>query len=345
MSSVLRACRNKKLNLFIIHTNQHYARNLDEIFFNELELPHPMHNLNVRCGTHAEEIGRMLIGIERVLMREKPDIVLVQGDTNTAFAGALTASRLHVKIGHIEAGLRSYDRNMPEELNRIIADHCSDLLFAPTQQAKDNLLNEGIPRTKIFITGNTIVDAIRQNLKIAVSKSNILGILSIEKKEYFVLTLHRQENVDVKDRLEKILEGMDRLADEFHLPIIYPVHPRAKKMIRTFKLKVPRGVRTISPLGYFDFLMLQKNAKLIFTDSGGVQEEACILQVPCITLRDNTERPETIEIGSNILVGTDAQKIQQETMRSLRNKMRWKNPFGDGRAGEKIARIISKIMT
>jgi len=271
MSSIIRECQKRNLEFFILHTNQHYSENLDKIFFEELELSKPKYNLKVGSGTHAEETGKMLIGIEKVLIKEKPDVVLVEGDTNTVLAGALAAVKLHIKVGHIEAGLRSYFREMPEEINRTLADHCSDFLFAPTQNAKKILLQEGIPKKKIFVTGNTIVDAVYQNLKLAKKKSKILNKLNLKKENYFLVTVHRQENVDKKERLKGILEGIGLIYKKFNLPIIYPIHPRSKKMIKKFNLKIPQGVKLIEPIGYLDFLQLEANAKLILTDSGGVQ--------------------------------------------------------------------------
>jgi len=336
MSPIIRECEKQSLDYFILHTGQHYSYNLDRIFFDELELPAPKYNLDVGSGTHAEETGKMLIGIEKVLLKEKPDIVLVEGDTNTVLAGALAAAKLHIKVGHVEAGLRSYDRSMPEEINRILADHVSDYLFAPTEKAKENLLREGIEEDKIFVTGNTIVDAVYQNLEIAKRKVNILDRLNLNSREYFLVTSHRQENVDIKERLKGILGGLELVYHKFNLPIIYPIHPRTKKRIREFGLEVPEGTELIEPTGFLEFLQLEANARLVLTDSGGVQEETCILKVPCVTLRDNTERPETIEVGSNVLAGVNQNKIL-ECVRIMVSKERdWKNPFGDGKAGKKI---------
>lgn len=344
MSPIIRECQRRRLNFFILHTNQHYSENLDRIFFKELKLPQPKYNLNIGSRTHAEGTGKMLVGIEKVLIKEKPDIVLVEGDTNTVLAGALVAVKLHIKIGHIEAGLRSYDRKMPEEINRILTDHCSDFLFVPTKKSKEILLNEGISKKKIFITGNTIVDAVFQNLKLAKKKSEILKKLDLKKQEYFLITVHRQENTDNKKRLEGILKGLNLIYNKYNLPIIYPIHPRTEKMIKKFKLKIPKGIKLIEPVGYLDFLQLEVNARLIFTDSGGVQEESCVLRVPCVTLRDNTERPETIEVGASILAGTGPQKILWVTRKMLKKSKKWNNPFGDSRAGQKIVKVIEKYV-
>jgi len=342
MSPIIREYQKRGFDFFILHTNQHYSENLDRIFFKELELPKPKYNLNVGSGTHAEETGKMLIGIEEVLIRERSDIALVEGDTNTVLAGALAAVKLGIKVGHVEAGLRSYFREMPEEINRILTDHCSDFLFAPSKKAKDILLSEGIPKKKIFVTGNTIVDAVYQNLKLAQKKSKILDRLNLEKENYFLVTAHRQENVDKKERLKGILEGLGLIYEKFNLSVIYPIHPRTRKVIARFNLSIPKGVRLTEPIGFLDFLQLEANAKLVLTDSGGVQEETCILKVPCVTLRDNTERPETLEVGSNILAGVSPDKILKSVNKMITKKRDWKNPFGSGRAGEKIIKIITE---
>ena len=340
MSPVIRECEKQNLDYFILHTGQHYSYNLDKIFFKDLELPAAKYNLDVGSGTHAEETGKMLIGIGKILREEKPDIVLVEGDTNTVLAGALAASKLQIKVGHVEAGLRSYDRTMPEEINRVLADHVSDFLFAPTEKAKENLLREGIEEDKIFVTGNTIVDAVYQNLEIAKRKVDVRNKLNLNPKEYFLMTAHRQENVDAKNRLKGILEGLVLVYHEFNIPIIYPIHPRTKKRIEEFGLEVPEGIELIEPLGFLAFLQLEANAKLVLTDSGGVQEETCILGVPCVTLRDNTERPETLDVGSNVLVGVNQDRILEGVKKMLSKERDWRNPFGDGCAGVKIVEIL-----
>lgn len=343
MAPIIKECGKKRIDFFILHTNQHYSGNLDKIFFDKLELPQPKYNLNVGSGTHGEETGKMLLEIEKVLIKEKPDIVLVEGDTNTVLAGALSATKLHIKVGHIEAGLRSYSQEMPEEINRILVDHCSDYLFAPTEGAKRILLSEGISKKKVFVTGNTIVDTVYQNLKFAERKSKILKKLNLEKEKYFLLTLHRPENVDKKEKIKEIFKGLRLIYREFNLPIIFPIHPRTEKKLEEFNLRVPRGVKLIKPVGYLDFLRLEASAKLILTDSGGVQEEACILKIPCITLRNNTERPETIEVSSNILAGISPKKILDCAKKMINRKKNWKSFFGDGKSGERIIKIISKI--
>jgi len=341
MSPVIRECEHKNLDYFILHTGQHYSYEMDRVFFEQLELPEARYNLDVGSGSHGEQTGKIMSGIEKVLMEEKPDAVLVQGDTNTVLAGALAASKLHIKVGHVEAGLRSYDRRMPEETNRVLADHCSDYLFSPTKKAKDILLGEGIPEDMIYVTGNTIVDAVRQNVKIAAERASILNELNIEPGNYLLTTAHRQENVDDRVRLTGILTGLESLAEEFDMPVIFPIHPRSRKRIQEFGISTNGSITLIDPVDFLSFLQLEKNAGLILTDSGGVQEESCILGVPCVTLRDNTERPETVEVGANMLAGTKPERIM-DCARSMMDRDRdWDNPFGDGTAGERIRRIMT----
>jgi UDP-N-acetylglucosamine 2-epimerase (non-hydrolysing) len=339
MSPVIRECERSGLDYFILHTGQHYTYNMDRVFFEQLELPEAKYNLDVGSSSHGEQTGKMLVGIEKILQKEEPDVVLVEGDTNTVLAGALAASKLHIKVGHVEAGLRSYDRRMPEEINRVLTDHCSDYLFAPTEKARQILLGEGFPNEKIFVTGNTIVDAVYQNLRISKDRINPLNDLELVPKEYFLVTAHRQENVDVKGRFEGIIKGLELVANEFGLPVIYPVHPRARKMMNHFGLKA-NGIEFIEPVDYLSFFQLESKARLVLTDSGGVQEEACILGVPCVTLRNNTERPETLEGGSNVLSGVNQERILESVKIMLSKEGNWENPFGDGRAGERIVKIL-----
>ena len=339
MSPIIRELEKCNSDYFILHTGQHYSYNLDQVFFDQLRLPRPKYNLQVGSGTHAEETGRMLIGIERILLKEEPDVILVEGDTNTVLAGALAAVKLKILVGHVEAGLRSHDREMPEEINRILTDHISDFLFAPTEKARQNLLREGILNEKIFVTGNTIVDAVYQNLKLSDAQSNILKDLDLNDDDYFLVTVHRQENVDNKERFQGILEGLRLVHEELGFPIIFPIHPRTKKRMKQFNL-TPEGLTLIDPVDYLSFLQLESKAKLVLTDSGGVQEEACILRVPCVTLRYNTERPETLEVGSNVLAGTEPDEIVKKARHMLNKSNSWPNPFGDGRAGERIVRIV-----
>lgn len=335
MSPLIRECEKRNLEYFVLHTGQHYSYEMDRTFFEDLDLPEPEYNLDAGSGSHAEQTGKIMEGIEKVIIKEKPDVVLVQGDTNTVLAGSLAASKVHIKVGHVEAGLRSYDRSMPEEINRVVADHVSDYLFAPTELSKQNLLKEGIEESKIFVTGNTIVDAVFQNLEISNKKKNILNDLSLRSKEFFLLTAHRAENVDNREQLGKLLKGISAIQKEYSLPVIFPVHPRTEKRMQEFGFSL-EGIRSIKPVGFLEFLQLEANARLVFTDSGGVQEETCILGTPCVTLRDNTERPETLEVGSNVLAGVDPDRIIQSAVRMMNVENNWLNPFGDGKAAEGI---------
>ncbi|CAG0995399.1 UDP-N-acetylglucosamine 2-epimerase (non-hydrolysing) [Methanosarcinales archaeon] len=339
MSPVIRECQRLGLDHFILHTGQHYSYYMDRVFFEELGLPAARYNLEVGSGAHGEQTGKMLAGIEKILMREKPEAVLVQGDTNTVLAGALAAVKLGIKVGHVEAGLRSYDRRMPEEINRVMADHCSDQLFVPTEKCKKTLLGEGIPENRIHVTGNTIVDAVYQNLKLAKEK-NTLQELDIEPEGYFLVTAHRQENVDDPSRFKRLLKGVEEIGKEFNIPVIYPIHPRSKKMVEEFGIKTDGNIRFIDPVEFLDFLNLERGARLVLTDSGGVQEETCILGVPCVTLRDNTERPETIDVGSNMLSGVKPGMMIECAHRMLEKDKGWINPFGDGRAAQRIVKEI-----
>lgn len=325
MSPIIKVCERQKLDYFILHTGQHYSYNLDKAFFEELGLPEPKYNLNAGSSTDVREVAGMMFSLEGVFMDEKPDIVLVEGDTHTVLATALAASKMGIKVGHIEAGLRSYDKNMQEEINRILTDHCSDLLFAPTENAKRILCGEG--RMDAFVTGNTIVDVLNNYNRKRNSSKHIL------------VTLHRQENVDSVKRFGDILKGLDLLCDVFRLPIIYPIHPRSKKMMDRFGLETITSI--IEPVGYMKFLELMMSSYMVLTDSGGVQEECCVMGVPCVTLRDNTERPETIEVGANILAGTQPEKIV-DCAKMMGNRNGWRQPFGDGRAGERIVDIIRR---
>jgi len=340
MSVIINLCEKKNLNYFVIHTGQHYFYNMDKIFFENLGLPNPEYNLDVGSGTHGQQTGRILEGVEKVLIKEKPDVILVEGDTNTVFAGALAAVKLDIQVGHVEAGLRSYDRNMPEEINRVLTDHISDYLFCPTELSKEMALREGIDPDRIYVTGNTIVDAVIRNKKLAMKKSKILKNLDLDKGKYFLVTAHRQGNVDFKENLKKILSVLEKIYKKYKVPMVYPVHPRTKKRIKEFNLKTPKGVKLIEPLGYLDFLKLESNARLVLTDSGGIQQEACTLKIPCVTLRENTESPETIEVGSNMIAGLETGKIFKSINQMLEKNTDWRNPFGDGTASKQIIEII-----
>jgi UDP-N-acetylglucosamine 2-epimerase (non-hydrolysing) len=317
---------------------------MDTIFFEQLDLAFPDYNLDVGSGTHGAQTAAILAGVEKILLKHPPGIVLVQGDTNTVCAGALAAAKLHIPVGHVEAGLRSFDRGMPEEINRIVADHISDQLYAPTEISRQNLLHEGIAAEKITLTGNTVVDAVQQNIKIGHQKVHPLENLGLTPGGYFLVTAHRAENVDDAVRLGEILKGLMTISDHFGLPVIFPMHPRTQKMVHEFSLST-EGIRVIDPVGYLEFLVLESKAALILTDSGGVQEESCILSIPCVTLRENTERPETIDTGSNILAGTDPEKMLAAADRMIDIPRAWNNPFGSGDAARRIIDVCKKTGT
>ncbi len=339
MAPIIREIQKRKIEYYVIHSGQHYSYNLDRIFFDQLNIPSPKYKLGVGSGLPGEQTGLIISRTEKVLKKNPPSIVLVEGDTNTVLGGALAARKLNIPVGHVEAGLRSYDRKMPEEWNRILTDHCSDLLFAPTNKAKKILLSEGISRKMIFVTGNTIVDAVLYNIEKSYAKSHILNKLGVESNEFLLASLHRQENVDDVKRFRNIIQGLKLLQKKFNLPVIYPIHPRSKKMAKKFKIGFGKII-LIEPVDYFTFLFLEKNAKIVLTDSGGVQEETCILKVPCVTLRDNTERPETLGVGSNVIAGTNPKNILTCAKKMMNKKRVWRNPFGDGKAAKKIIDIL-----
>jgi UDP-N-acetylglucosamine 2-epimerase (non-hydrolysing) len=341
LSPVIRELERLKLDYSLVHTGQHYSYNMDRVFFEQLELPEAKYHLDVGSGSHGKQTGEMLKRVEEVLEKEQPDVVLVEGDTNTVLAGALAAVKLGIKVGHVEAGLRSYDRSMPEEINRVVADHCSDYLFAPTEKSEGILLHEGVPEDWVFVVGNTVVDAVNQNLELAEAKSKVLSELGVKRGEFVLATSHRQENVDDKARFSGIIKGLRRVQEVLGVPVVYPVHPRARKQMERFGLE-SNGIRLVEPLDYLAFLRLESCAKLVLTDSGGVQEEACILCVPCVTLRDNTERPETLEVGANILSGADPERIVDCAKLMVDKKRSWVNPFGDGESGRRIVEILRK---
>jgi UDP-N-acetylglucosamine 2-epimerase (non-hydrolysing) len=335
MAPIVREAERRGLDHYIIHTGQHYSYEMDRSFFEQLGLRDAEHNLDVGSGDHGFQTASILSGVERVLKSERTDHLLVQGDTNTVMAGALAAAKMKVGVGHVEAGLRSYDRTMPEEINRIIADHVSDDLFAPTEVSRQNLLREGIPDDRVHVVGNTIVDSVLQNIELSRERYDPLSDLDLKKGRYILMTSHRAENVDVKERFMGILKGASLLGKELGLPVVYPIHPRSRKFLDSYKLDASK-ITVIDPVGFMEFLQLEAGAAMVLTDSGGVQEETCILKVPCVTLRDNTERPETIQVGGNVLAGTDPAVIIERGLAMARRSRNWDNPFGDGRSASRI---------
>ena len=333
MAPIIDEISKRGIDQIILHTGQHYDKEMSDNFFRDLEIPAPDYNIQVGSGTHGRQTGLMMKGIEEVLLKEKPDIVLVQGDTNAVLAGALVASKLHIAIGHVEAGLRSFDMTMPEEVNRRAADVCSTMYFIPTEESAINLLAEGFSRKNMFITGNTVVDACFRHLEIAKKK----GFEEESLAALLTLTMHRAENVDDKQRVTSIIEALKELSD---MNIIFPIHPRTKNTLQNFglfdELNDLDHVHIIKPVGYLDFLQLTSASTLILTDSGGLQEEAITLNVPALTLRYNTERPETVTAGGNILVGSDKEVILENARRILddeefADKMKnAPNPYGMG---------------
>jgi UDP-N-acetylglucosamine 2-epimerase (non-hydrolysing) len=344
LSPVIRALREHRVAFYTVHTGQHYSYNLDRIFIESLGLPEPTYHLAVGSGPHGAQTAEIIRRVEEVVSTDPPDVVLVQGDTNSVLGAAIACAKLHhVRVGHVEAGLRSYDRTMPEEVNRVLTDHVSDLLFAPTPTARRILLGEGIPEDKIWMTGNTIVDAVQENLAIAYTRSTILAELSLKPKSFMVLTLHRPENVADAARLGSLVRALNALSDELGMPIVCPMHPRTRGALAEHRPPLELRVVVIDPVGYFDALVLQEQARLVLTDSGGMQEEACILGTPCVTLRENTERPETLEVGANCLGGFESESIRRSVEAMLTRDTNWPNPFGDGRAGERIAAVSAAV--
>lgn len=313
----------------LLHTGQHYDANMSEVFFDELAIPRPAYNLGIGGGTHGQNTGRMIEAIERVLSDERPAWVLVYGDTDSTLAGALAAAKLHIQVAHVEAGLRSFNRRMPEEINRVLTDHASDLLFTPTDTATRNLSNEGIRGEKVQQVGDVMYDAALFYAAKAEQRSAILRTLGVESQRYVLATIHRQENVDDPERLAQILDGLAKSM----LPVIWPLHPRTKMRIAQFFLSIPVGITVVDPVGYLDMVMLEKNASLIVTDSGGVQKEAYFHQVPCVTVRHETEWVELVEEGANILVGNSAEPLHELMKKGAASVVRKSHLFGLGASG------------
>ena len=348
--------RGKRIQEILVHTGQHYDYLMNKVFFEELKLPKPDHHLGVGSGSHAMQTGLILARIEVVLRKEKPDTVMVYGDTNSTLAGALAASKLNIPVAHVEAGLRSYNRTMPEEINRLVTDHLSTLLFCPTDQGVRNLVKEGIKNGEGRIVGkvgDVMYDSILYYSKLAEKRSTILRNLrlfpaktpnsKLQTPSYHLATLHRAENTDNPKKLESILKALDEIGKS--TPVILPLHPRTKKMIKVYHLFSDfKNIKFIEPVSYLDMLKLEKNAKAILTDSGGVQKEAYWLRVPCFTLREETEWMETIESGWNVLTGTEGKRILREVGRldKRRRHLKGHGIFGDGRASQKIVQTLRR---
>ncbi|SMF39433.1 non-hydrolyzing UDP-N-acetylglucosamine 2-epimerase [Pseudobacteriovorax antillogorgiicola] len=328
----------RNLDFFIVHSNQHYSPEMDAVFFEDLNLPAPKYNLHVGSGSHGNQTGNILIKIEPIFEKEMPKAVLVQGDTNTVLAAGMAASKLGILVGHVEAGLRSYDRTMPEETNRVIVDHLSDFLFAVTDKQHQILLSEGVEKEKIHTVGNTVIDTLYQMREYAELPLD----LQLAKDEYVLLTAHRASNVDSEASLMSFMEAINSIASRFEMPVLFPIHPRTAKMVENSPHSFHKNIRVIPPQSYKAFSAILANARLVVTDSGGLQEEACALQVPCVTIRENTERPETIEVGANILAGIDPEKVIDACELMLNRARDWSCPFGDGTTARKIIDILQK---
>jgi len=321
----------------LVHTGQHYDHGMSAVFFEELAIPEPDYNLGIGSGTHGRQTGAMLGAIEDVLEKEEPEIVLVYGDTNSTLAGALAAAKMHVPVAHVEAGLRSFDRRMPEEVNRVLTDHASDILFCPTATAVRNLAAEGVTEG-VFLVGDVMVDAMNHNRTIAEERSRILEDAGVRPGEYLVVTVHRPSNTDSRENMAAIIGALG----EAGVPVVFPVHPRTRKFLLGYDLlaAMPENIRITEPLGYLDMLRLMAHAKKILTDSGGVQKEAYMLGVPCITLRENTEWVETVEAGWNVLVGAEREGIV-DAIRQFSPGFLQKRIFGEGDASLRIREILT----
>lgn len=335
-AAVSRVMREKHEEI-LVHTGQHYDENMSKIFFEELQIPKPDYNLEVGSGTHGKQTGQMLISLEEIYMKEKPDAVLVYGDTNSTFAGALCASKLLIPVAHVEAGLRSFNMNMPEEQNRILTDHISKVLFAPTDTAVKNLKNEGVT-DRVYNVGDVMYDAVLHFKGLAEKKSNLTERLSLKGEKYILTTIHRAENTNDIERLKSIVEALNECGKQ----VILPLHPRTKKYMESYSLNFSNNVKIIDPVGYLEMIDLEMNAEKIVTDSGGVQKEAFFMHKPCITMRDETEWVETVDNGWNVIAGTDKAKILDYIV-SFEPKEKQKSIFGDGKASEKVLNIISTV--
>ena len=320
----------------LVHTGQHYDPGMSDVFFEEMGIPEPDYHLGVGSGSHGKQTGEILVRVEEVLEKEKPDLVIVFGDTNSTLAGALAAVKLHIPVAHVEAGLRSFDRTMPEEINRVVTDHVSDLLFCPTETAVRNLRDEGIIKG-VHLVGDVMVDALEYNRGTAEKKSRVLKRFGLSRKGYLVVTVHRPANTDSRDYMESILSALG----DSGMPVLFPIHPRTKKVLKEYGLwdHLPENVIATEPLGYLDMLQAMANAKKILTDSGGMQKEAYLLGVPCITLRDTTEWVETVDDGWNVLVGADGGVIL-EAIRTFSPGKERSMIFGEVGASRRIGSVF-----
>ncbi len=329
----------------LVHSGQHYDMMMDRIFFQEMGLRAPDHQFELKDQPPHLQLATTIRQIAPVA--KDADLVIVHGDTNTTVAGALLANKLGRRLAHVEAGIRSFDRSMPEEINRIVADQLSNLLFAPTEVSKGNLHGENLSKG-IHVVGNSVVDALMENIGVAETRSAVLDRLSLKKDGYLLLTLHRAENVDRKERLAEALDAIAAASEEADRPVVFPIHPRTAKMLAAHglekKVAALGGLRRIDPMGYLDMLVLEKNAALILTDSGGLQEESCFFRVPCVTLRENTERPETLAIGANVLAGTDPARVRAAVRHELDVPRSWSNPYGNGTTGMQIAAFVDAFL-
>lgn len=349
MSPIIRELEARHLPFFVLHTGQHYSENMDSRLFADLELRAPDYRIeNVALAVyHGAQTAEMLRGCEEVFLRERPRIVLVGGDANTNLAAALAARKLHIQVGHVEAGERSHDWRMPEEHNRVLIDHISEYLLATNEKAAEHLRADGV-RGRIAVTGNPIVDATRQNLELALRGSTTRRQLGLDAESYVVMTLHREENVDSADRLRDALTAAEQTREELGMPLIFAAHPRTEKRVVEFGLEKLAGERDglirLGALGYFDFLALMAESSLVLTDSGGVQQEACIVGVPCVTLRESTEWTETLDIGANTLAGTSPASVVAAARQMLEAPREWEAPFGDGHAAARIADVVEEAL-
>jgi len=344
MAPVVEALDGLRHEHILVHSGQHYDLMMDRVFFKDMKLRAPDRQLELKDQPPHLQVART---IQQAASAAKgADMVVVHGDTNTTLAGALLGNKLGKPVAHVEAGIRSFDKTMPEEVNRILTDQVSRLLFAPTSIAKVNLENENV-RDGVHVVGNSVIDALVRNREAAAKSSKILARLRLAMGRYALLTFHRAENVDRPEPLRRVLEAMGTFAARFGLGVVFPIHPRTEKRIVEFGfegLRKARGLRVIPPTGYLDMLELERNAALVFTDSGGLQEESCYFQVPCVTLRENTERPETLDIGSNVLAGTEGTRILDAAERQLATRRGWPNPYGDGTTGAQIAKVVDGFL-